>query len=159
MKSNEGLELRRVAEITCASPASDARRLLAAARIYEGVGAWQHASDIYARLATACAARGMCDEAELCYRKVDELGCADPARVRRELAELLASAGRFEDAARESRAAVEHYLRDGRYLAALAFARALPQLGLAGDGLGKRLESLISTVYRRQNTRSTLAAA
>jgi tetratricopeptide (TPR) repeat protein len=110
---------------------------------HEAEGNTEDAIECWRSLALIHRKRSESTDMAFAYRKMIQLGCADPGRLYRDLAKLCSEWRRYEEASRACRCVVEAYLAEGQHNAAIGYVRNLPQLGTLGDTVRAELERLV----------------
>jgi tetratricopeptide (TPR) repeat protein len=114
------------------------------AELHEAAGERQAVSKCYHRLAAIYGARDELDRVAFCYRKLEHLGCMEPAALHRQLAVLYAGARRHEEALRACRRVLEIYLAEGNRSAAIGYLRGMASLGTFTAGARQEFERLFN---------------
>ena len=144
----------RAFEARLAERPDDGTVLTEFASYLETVGRRGEAAALYARLAIVHRKRRDVGEAVFCLRKLEHFGSPEATRIHRELAQLYAELGRFEEAARACRRVVSGYLAEGHVHAAVGFVRQLPALGSFEQSTR---ESILAEVERYKSARGATA--
>ena len=142
---HEATRQRRVAQMerAIAQTPNDPTLLRALASYHESEGRPEDAAGCYRRLVPIYRQANAVDKLILCYRKLERLGCSDPARLARELAVLYAELRCYDEAAEQCVRVVDIYLHTGHATAAAGYVRMLPDLGPGTARVRARLESLV----------------
>jgi tetratricopeptide (TPR) repeat protein len=110
---------------------------------HEAEGNTEDAIECWRSLALIHRRRSESTDMAFAYRKMIQLGCADPGRLYRDLAKICSEWRRYEEASRACRCVVEAYLAEGQQNAAIGYVRNLPPLGTLGDAVRAELERLV----------------
>jgi tetratricopeptide (TPR) repeat protein len=110
---------------------------------HEAEGNTEDAIECWRSLAVIHRKRSESTDMAFAYRKMIQLGCADPGRLYRDLAKLCSEWRRYEEASRACRFVVEAYLAEGQNNAAVGYVRNLPPLGTLSDTVRAELERLV----------------